>query len=298
MQAGFADNSAIVGVIEIVKESVEVALIQPDVAWLDPDHNRRHMVGLIDRAVAGRSVDLIVLPELCNTGYVKARDKDFAGRFVEASDAVPGPTTEALADVARRHRLHIVVGLARRHPIIPAAIYNSAVLIDADGAVRHIHSKVHLPTEENHYFCSGAGLEAVATDLGNIGLLVCYDAVFPEAVRVLALRGAEIVCAVFNGPKHDPHVPGRLEYLASVRAMENRNFFLLCNRVGSQEGKVFFGHSVVAGPTGEIIARSETEEEDVVYATLRGDVLVRERAYWPVFRDRHPAVYAPLTESL
>ncbi|MBI2317064.1 MAG: carbon-nitrogen hydrolase family protein [Betaproteobacteria bacterium] len=281
-----------------MKDRVEAALIQLDVAWLDPERNRRRMLELIGKAASGRKLDLVVFPELANTGYVKPRDKEFAARYIDAAEPVPGPTTEALAQAARQDGLHIVVGLCQLHPNIPAALYNSAVLIDAAGEIRRIQPKAHLPAEENHYFCAASNVEVVATEIGNIGMLVCYDAWFPELARVLALKGAEIVCVVFNGPKFAPHVPRRLEYAAAMRAIENRNFVLLCNRVGTQEKSVFFGHSVAAGPTGEIIAESQTEEEEIVYATLERGVLVRERGFSPVFRERRPDLYAPLVDKL
>ena len=281
-----------------MKDRVEVALIQMEVAWLDPGSNRSRMLDLIERAAAGRSLDLVVFPELCNTGYVKGRDKEFAARYVEAAETVPGPTTQALGRAAREHGLHIVAGLGHLHPTIPATLYNSAVLIDSGGTIRRVQPKMHIPSEENHYFCAGNSMEVVATELGNIGLLVCYDTWFPEASRVLALKGAELVCAVFNAPKFKRHVPRRLEYAAAMRAIENRNFFLLCNRVGVQEEAVFFGHSVVAGPTGELIGESLTDQEEIVYATLERSMLIRERGFSPVFRERRPDLYAPVVERL
>jgi predicted amidohydrolase len=235
---------------------------------------------------------------LCNIGYVKSRDKDFAARYVEAAETVPGRTTQALGRAAREHGLHIIAGLGHLHPTIPAALYNSAVLIDSGGTIRRVQPKMHIPSEENHYFCAGNSVEVVATELGNIGMLVCYDTWFPEVSRVLALKGAELVCAVFNAPKFKPHVPRRLEYAAAMRAIENRNFFLLCNRVGVQEEAVFFGHSVVAAPTGELIGESLTDQEEIVYATLERSMLIRERGYNPVFRDRRPDLYAAVVERL
>ncbi len=281
-----------------MKDRIEVALLQMEVAWLDPESNRRRMLDLIQKATAGRKLDLVVLPELCNIGYVTGRDREFAARYVEAAEPLPGPTSEALCEAAREHGLHIVAGLGHRHPRIPATLYNSAVLIDSSGTIRHVQPKVHLPGEENHYFCPGTSLEVVATDLGNIGMLVCYDIWFPEVSRVLALKGAELVCAVFNGPKFTPHVPRRLEYAAAMRAIENRNFFLLCNRVGVQDRTVFFGHSLVAGPTGELIGESLGEQEEIVYASLERSVLIRERGYNPVFRDRRPDLYGPVVEPM
>jgi predicted amidohydrolase len=124
-------------------------------------------------------------------------------------------------------------------------------------------------------------------------MLVCYDATFPETCRVLSLKGAEIICAIFNGPKWLPD--DRFVYLASTRACENRNYFILCNRVGEEDIE-FSGKSVIAAPDGQIVSQSNGDTEEVVYATLYEDRILEERAFQPIFRDRRPELYEAIIE--
>ncbi|MBI4320887.1 MAG: carbon-nitrogen hydrolase family protein [Chloroflexi bacterium] len=274
-----------------MKDKVVVAVVQMDVAWMDVAHNRLVMLERLRQATRSGEMDLVVFPELCNSGYVKPRDGGCAGRFVEAAEPIPGPTTEALGEAARELGVHIVAGLCEAHPAIPATMYNAAVMIGPCGEVLGVQHKLHLPSEEKHYFYQGASTEVFKTDLGNIGMMVCYDASFPELARVLALKGAEIICCVFAAPSKGAIELRRFEARAMTRAMENQVFFVACNRVGVQDDTVFSGHSIVTAPTSEILAQSGSQEEEVIFAVLEREVLVEARANRPIFRDRRPEMY-------
>jgi predicted amidohydrolase len=281
-----------------VKETVSVAAVQMDIAWLDPEKNVEKMLMFIGEVMSENPVDLVVFPELANTGYVKGLDPSFGSAYLRKAETIPGPTTDALSASAREHGIHIVVGICQLHPQISATVYNSAVLIGPSGDILGVHHKMHIPREEKHYFYPGNTVEVFNTDLGCLGLVICYDLVFPELLRVLALKGAEIICACINGLKREPPIPRYNEYLAVTRANENKNFVVLCSRVGADDEIVFDGRSVIAGPRAEILSQSPGEAEEVLYATLERKVLFEARAALTVFQDRRPEMYALLAQPL
>ena len=275
-----------------MKEKVEVAAVQMDIAWLDPEKNLERMLGFIEKIHTEKDVDLIVFPELANTGYVKERDREFGKQYLKKAEKIPGPFTEALGDAAKRYGVYIISGFCELHPEIPGSIYNSAVMIGPTGGVVGVHHKLHIPGEENHYFYPGSTTDVYQTDLGTIGMLVCYDAMFPEISRVLALQGAEIICICFNRPKRPSY--DTLCFVASCRAYENRLYVVTCNRVGKEVGE-FMGRSAIAEPIGELL-NQPTDKEEIIYATLYADKILEERATFPIFGDRRPELYGKVTE--
>jgi len=271
-----------------------------NMTWLEADVNRARMVDYVRDIVADSPVDLIVFPELANTGYVKGRIEEFNVRFIGQAEPVPGPTTDALGVVARQHGVYIVVGLAELHPRIPATLHNSAVLIDPGGQVAGVHHKLHIPAEDKHYFYPGSTAKVFHTDLGTLGLLVCYDSEFPELPRVFSLQGAEILIGIYNwGWPEGTYGPGRLSRIAAVRALENKNFFVACSKVGVEDEHVFYGNSTITGPDGEIMVEAKPEHderENVLRACLKREQLLRERAINTTYRNRRPEMYSLLTE--
>lgn len=278
-----------------MKDKVNVAVVQMAVAWLDAERNIRQMLELIKTATSERDPDLIVFPELANIGYLKGREREFGKEYIRRAETIPGPTTEALGAAARRHGAYLVVGICQQHPEIPATLYNAAALIGPSGEVLGIHHKVHIPGEEKHYFYPGNTVSVHRTDIGNIAMQVCYDAWFPELARLQALKGAEILAMIFNTPPAACPTTMLLT-VASTRAIENKLFALACNRVGSQEQTTYFGGSAVADPFGRIIAQGAENEEQIIFATLDAEMLLTERAYHSVFRDRRPELYAALAD--
>ncbi len=278
-----------------MKEKVEVAAVQMDIVWLNPEKNLEKMLRFMERVNREKKVDLVVFPELANTGYVKGIiDKEFGREYIKKAEKIPGPFTDGLCDAAKRHGFYIVSGFCELHPLIPASLYNSAILINPKGEIVGVYHKLHIPMEENHYFYPGNRVDVNRTEIGNIGMIVCYDYLFPEVSRILALKGAEIICAVLNGPKRPPY--DRYVHIASTRAHENRNYFIICNRVGKEEAE-FMGRTTIAGPDGQIVNQSDGEEEEIVYATLYNDKILEERAFISIFVNRRPEIYSAITES-
>ena len=281
-----------------MKQEVRAASVQIDVAWFDPKANMAKIRDMADRVRSEGPVDLVVFPELANSGYVKGRDKEFGREYVKIAEPVPGPFTNALGEIARRHGIYLVCGLLQAHPTVPGTVYNASVMLSPTGEVIGLHHKMHIPGEERHYFYPGNTTEVVKTDLGQIGLIVCADRRFPELTRVLTLMGAEIVCCVANIPGADRvrQDPQSAFYVPRCRAMENRIFFVESNRIGTQEEMIFSGHSSIADPGGNLLACSECDDEAIVRASLCADTFYEARAMWPDFRDRRPEHYGLISQ--
>ncbi len=283
---------------KMARELFTISAVQLEVIPLNPERNLAKMVEHTERE-ANAGARLVIFPELSNTGYVKGREKEFGREYYERAEPIPGPSTEALGAVARRRGVYVIAGLCQRHPEIPGTLYNSAVLIAPSGNILGVHHKIHIPGQEKHFFCAGNGLDVYKTELGCIGMLVCYDGLFPEASRILALKGAELICIVYNSPFRPGTIPvASLEHNAATRASENKLFVATCNKVGTDVELPFLGRSAIAAPNGEIIALGPEREEAAVRAEIRLDQIVEERAFFSVFRDRRPELYAKICELL
>ncbi len=214
-------------------------------------------------AARGRRWDLLVLPELCTTGYVFRTRAE-----VESlAEAVPGRATDHLATVAREIGGHVVAGLAER---AGGGVYNSAVLVGPDGVVA-VYRKAHLFGEEKVFFSRGdVPFRVITLPTGaRVGMLVCFDHRFPEAARVLALQGAQVIAHPSNLV-----LAGQAQLTSRVRALENRVFWVLANRWGIEdrgEGKRlrFTGASQVVGPDGAVLASGPEEGDALVEAAVR-----------------------------
>ncbi len=285
-----------------MKNEIHTAVVQMETIWLDREANIKKILMYIDQICEELPTDLIVFPELSNTGYVKGRMMEFNVKFIEAAEPIPGPSSLAICNAAKRHKVHIAIGLAQLHPTITATLYNSAILINSRGEIAGVHHKMHIPAEEKHYFYPGSTKEVFDTELGKIGLLVCYDSEFPELPRILSLKGAEILIGMFNwGWPVGTYATGRLSRMAASRALENKNYFIACDKVGIEDESVFYGNSTIAGPDGEIIIESlpiHDVKESIIRGTLNYDALLRERAFNTTFRNRRPDMYQEIIEPL
>jgi predicted amidohydrolase len=221
-----------------MKDKLIVSAVQMRTKWLDLKENFDYIKNSIAKAKNEENADLIVFPELSNTGYIKERDKKFGRQFIKFAEKIPGPSTEELGKQAKKYGVYLVVGLAEQHPEIPGMLYNSAVLISPKGELVGVHHKMHIPGEEKHYFMPGSTCDTYTTDIGNIGMSICYDGQFPEFTRSLALKGAEILCMIWNMPSFS-NPPELLEHITATRAAENRMFAVSCNCLGVQ-GKIDF----------------------------------------------------------
>jgi|HigsolmetaAR203D_1030402.scaffolds.fasta_scaffold00726_26 predicted amidohydrolase len=224
--------------------------------------------------------DVIVLPELWNTGYCGAR-------FPALADEDGKRTLEMMSEFCRRHRVNVVAGsIAMR---LGSSVTNTSLVIDRSGELTASYSKIHLfrLMDEHLHLSAGDSTGMLALDGIPAGLIICYDLRFPELARKLALGGAKLLIV----PAQWPHP--RLEHwrvLLRARAIENQMAVIACNRVGTSGAEQFFGHSMVIGPWGDIVAEGG-EGEEVVRASIDLDDVARARRTIPVFEDRRPELY-------
>jgi predicted amidohydrolase len=246
-------------------------------------------------SAAAAGARLVVLPELCTTGYMFS---DHAEASALAEPIPSGSATRALTDLSRELDLYLVAGIAERSA---GKLYNSAVLL---GPAGHIgtYRKLHLWDNENTIFEPGnAGLPVYQTPLGRVGLLICYDAWFPEAFRALALQGADVVCLPTNWvpiPGQQPGKPAMALSLCQAAAHVNSMHVIAADRVGVERGQPFIGQSVIIGPTGWPLTETASSEGTEVIAAstdlTSGQRLRRWNKHNDPIHDRRPAEYARL----
>lgn len=259
---------------------MKIALLQMDVKLGAVKANRDKAVTMMQQAVAG-GAKLIVLPELWTTGY----RLDLIHELAETAD---GPTVKMLRTFAAEHGVEILAGsIAEKND---GRVYNSSYAISADGALISHYRKIHLIglMQEDQFIAPGQKRGEVQFSFGKAGLIICYDLRFTELSRALALAG----CQTLFVPAEWPTVRGRhWTALNIARAIENQMFVIAVNRVGSDDKNVFYGHSMVVDPWGDVLAEAtETEEEVILVDVNFGSVAeIRERI--PVFRDRRPLLY-------
>jgi predicted amidohydrolase len=271
--------------------SVKIACIQMEPVVGKKDQNVKRSLDLLQTA-ASHGARLIVLPELCNSGYVF---ESRAEAFALAEEIPQGPTCRAWADVAHRHGLHVVAGISERDG---SALYNAAVVIGPSGYIGTFR-KVHLWGAENLFFEPGnLGFPVFKTPLGRIGTFICYDGWFPESYRLCALQGADIVCIPTNWvpiPGQDAKREAMANILCMAGAHTNSVFVAAADRVGIERGQPFIGQSLIVSYTGwPIGGPASREREEIVYAEANLSDARRKRnwnEYNQVLRDRRIDVY-------
>lgn len=273
---------------------VRVACIQMEPRFGETAANVAHSLTLIEKA-ADAGAQLLVLPELANTGYVFETRAEALG----LAEPVPGgPTTDAWVEIAARRNLHIVAGITEREG---TALYNSAVVIGPQGYIG-TYRKMHLWAAENLFFEPGNnGFPVFNTAIGRIGVAICYDGWFPETYRLQALQGADIVCVPTNWVPIPGQQDGR-EAMATVLAMaaaHTNSMYIACaDRIGTERGQPFEGQSVIVSYTGWPVAgpASRAGEETVIAEIDLG--AAREKRNWNAFnqvlRDRRTDVYGEM----
>lgn len=274
-----------------------VAVIQMEPRFGETEANVARSIEAMERAAA-QGAGLVVLPELCNTGYV------FQSRAEarELAETIPdGPTTRAWMAAAARLGLHVVAGIAEADGPI---LYNSAVVLSPEGLLGRFR-KMHLWADEALYFAPGnLGFPVFDTAIGRIGCLICYDGWFPESYRLAALQGAEIVCVPTNWvpiPGQDRKREAMANILAMAAAHSNSIFIACADRVGTERGQPFIGQSLIVGPAGWPIAGPAAPEgEEILFATIDLADARRKRnwnAFNQVLRDRRGDAYGEMLGS-
>lgn len=265
----------------------------------DADTNLGRVHDGIARAAAD-GADLVLLQELHNGPYFCVREEV---RAFDGAEPIPGPTTERLAAWAAEYGVVVVGSVFERRG---AGVYhNTAVVLDRDGHFAGRYRKAHIPDDpgysEKFYFTPGdTGFEPVDTSIGRLGLLVCWDQWFPEAARLMALAGADILLyptAIGYDPSDDEAERARqLDAWITVQrghAIANGLPLAACNRVGAEDGNRFWGNSFACGPQGEILARAG-EDAAVITAAVDRSRSEQIRRIWPFLRDRRIDAYDDL----
>lgn len=276
---------------------VRVACIQMEPIVGEKERNLRHSLSLIGKA-ADNGAKLIVLPELCNSGYVF---RSRAEAFSLAEDIPGGPTAKAWMDIAASKDLYLVAGIAEQEG---DSLYNSSIVIGPSGHIGTFR-KVHLWNEENLYFEPGnLGFPVFNTPIGRIGTFICYDGWFPESYRLCALQGADIVCIPTNWvpiPGQDPKREAMANILVMASAHSNSVFVAAADRVGTERGQPFVGQSLIASYTGWPVAGpASATDEEIIYADVNLADARRKRnwnEYNQVLRDRRSDVYHEMLGS-
>ncbi|MEA2581416.1 MAG: N-carbamoylputrescine amidase [Actinomycetota bacterium] len=264
------------------------------------DTNVDRVEAAVREAAAG-GARLILPPELFESPYFPKEQSD---RFFGLARPVEGhPTVERFRSVARELGVVIPVSV---YELAGQARFNSVVVVDADGSVLGIYRKSHIPDgpgySEKFYFSPGdTGFRVWETAAGRIGLAICWDQWFPEAARVLALGGAEILCyptAIGSEPM-DPTVDssGPWTRVMQGHAVANVMPVIAANRHGREEAPLavtFYGSSFIADHEGELVAQGPRDADAVLTATFDLDAVAENRAAWGLFRDRRPELYGPL----
>lgn len=288
-----------------------VALIQMACSP-DPNKNLERALNYVtDAARAGAK--LVCLPELFRSQYFCQRE-DVA--FFDLAEPVPGPTTEALATVARETGVVIVAPVFERRA--PGLYHNSLVVFDADGESRGLYRKMHIPDDpayyEKFYFTPGdLGFRAFDTAVGRVGALICWDQWYPEGARLTALRGAQVLFypTAIGWHPHEKEQWGSAQRdawrtIQRSHAIANGLYVAAVNRVGHETlalpdgsasegpGIEFWGSSFLADPFGVIVAEASVDREEILLAEIDPQRIEDTRRNWPFLRDRRVDAYAGL----
>ncbi|TVS10638.1 MAG: acyltransferase, partial [Wenzhouxiangella sp.] len=281
---------------------LHIALVQHAMGP-DPYDNRQASVDGIERAAAA-GARLVILPELHASEYFcKYQDPE----LFDLAEPLDGPTRRQLSEAAREFGVVVVGSIFERRA--PGLAHNTALVIEADGELAGIYRKMHIPDDpgynEKFYFTPGdQGFVPVDTMLGRLGVLVCWDQWFPEAARMMALAGAQVLIyptAIGFSPDDDEDEQHRqLDAWRTIQrshAIANGLPVVACNRVGFEPDRSgagrdaqFWGHSLVIGPQGEIIDEAGLDAE-VLVAEIDLDRSEQVRRIWPFLRDRRIDAY-------
>ncbi|APG23857.1 carbon-nitrogen hydrolase [Syntrophotalea acetylenica] len=261
------------------------------------------------REAANQGAQLVVLQELhASLYFCQTEDTD----CFDLAEPIPGPATDLFGDLARELNLVIVTSLFERRA--PGLYHNTAVVMDKDGSIAGRYRKMHIPDDpgyyEKFYFTPGdLGFAPISTSLGKLGILVCWDQWYPEAARLMAMAGAELLIyptAIGWDPRDDAGEQQRQRdawiTIQRGHAVANGLPVIAVNRTGFEAspdphgaGSLFWGSSFVAGSQGEMLTQGSVDQEEVLVVTIDRSRSEKVRRIWPFLRDRRIDCYADLT---
>jgi len=289
---------------------VKLGLIQ-STASSDPDANLKKTFALV-AAAAQKGAQIICTQELFRSQYFcQSEDHKHFG----LAEKIPGPSTDAFCKLAKKHKVVIVASLFEKRA---AGVYhNTAAIIDADGKLLGIYRKMHIPDDplfyEKFYFTPGdLGFKTWQTRYGKIGVLICWDQWYPEAARLTAMQGAQILfypTAIGWHPsekkEHGANQHSAWETIQRSHAVANGCYVAVPNRIGLEkikgvggDGIEFWGQSFVAGTSGQILAKASVNKEEILIVPVDLNQVDVTRTHWPFLRDRRIDAYGNLTKRL
>lgn len=257
------------------------------------------------RMAADQGAELICLQELFQSRYF-CQTEDH--RQFELAESIPGRTSQTMADLANELNVVIVASLFERRAA--GLFHNTAVVFEKDGSIAGKYRKMHIPDDpgfhEKFYFTPGdQGFIAIETSIGKIGVCICWDQWFPEAARLTALAGAQILVypTAIGWLSED-----KLDYGASQlnawqtvmrsHAITNGVFIVAANRVGTESNIEFWGNSFIVDPYGNVMEQGSTDQNQVVASECNLDSIETARTHWPFLRDRRIDAYSGLTRRM
>lgn len=279
----------------------------------DPDENLERAIGKL-RDAAERGAEIVCLPELFRSQYFCQKEDT---SYFDLAEAIPGPSTSRLGEVAREKNIVIIASLFEKRA--RGLYHNTAVVIDADGTLKGLYRKMHIPDDplyyEKYYFTPGdLGYRCFDTAVGDIGTLICWDQWYPEGARLTALQGANILFyptaigwhpsekAEWGAAQHDAW-----RTMQRAHAISNGVFVAAVNRVGLEHSDVrgnrvegdgieFFGRSFLCDPFGRVLAEASDTQEETLIVPIDLKLIDEVRRNWPFLRDRRIDSYLPIAQ--
>ena len=260
--------------------------------------DNRQRLGEKIKKLAHEGAELIVLQELHN-GLYFCQTEDV--NVFDQAESIPGPSTEFYGNLAKELGVVIVTSLFERRA--PGLYHNTAVVMEKDGTIAGMYRKMHIPDDpgyyEKFYFTPGdLGFQPIDTSVGRLGVLVCWDQWYPEAARLMALQGAEMLIyptAIGYDPNDTPEEQQRQrtawQTVQRGHAVANGLPVVTVNRVGKEDGVPFWGPSFVAGPQGELLYEAPTSQEVETIVDVDMQRSEQVRRWWPFLRDRRIDAY-------
>jgi len=281
--------------------ALPVALIQMSCV-ADPARNVQTALSHVAQAARG-GAKLVCLPELFRSLYF-CQKQDY--KCFQLAEPIPGPTTQLLSAAAKKHKITLVSSLFEKRT--GGLYHNTAVIFGPNGKILGTYRKMHIPDDpgfnEKFYFTPGDTVfQPIDTPVGRLGILVCWDQWYPEAARLMALRGAQILIyptaiGWARGEKKDVCQTQRNAWQTIQRshAIANGIFVLSINRTGRENNLDFWGTSFVSNPMGHVVAEAGTHRAEIVRASLQLSETTTTRQHWPFLRDRRVDAYTGLDQ--
>jgi len=276
-----------------------LAAVQMDCKLGKVNDNLGKAMKLIDSVKSSilRGATLFCLPELFSTGYKLEED------FVRIAEDIPGRTSSRLSDIARNYGVYVVGGIAEKSDE-PDIVYNTTVIISPKGELLGKYRKIHLAGElERKVFTSGRDMSFFDTPFGRVGVVICYDQVFPELARCLALANCDIIAhssAWYTTEKEKSWIdPGKYyTSFLTARAMENAVFWISANRVGVEDELMFVGRSCIVAPWGKTLSILGDEEGVAIARIDTEELRVWREKFARYLKDRRPDLYRRFTADI